>query len=136
MPPKQATTITNPAIISSGPYRAFPPERGMHQFSYMDRSSCNPTYLTPNCDVEDIDNLSQKFENMQVKCNTSGKYKCNQLQHECLNENETTENTTCDISNSLSFITDKKSHTKNENRRPIVPSGFETYFWHKFACDF
>ena len=96
LPPKQASTITNPAIISSGPYRAFPPERGMHQFSYMDRSSCNPTYLTPNCDVEDIDNLSQKFENMQVKCNTSGKYKCNQLQHDCLNVKQATENTTCD----------------------------------------
>ena len=133
LPPKQASTITNPAIISSGPYRAFPPERGMHQFSYMDRSSCNQTYLTPNCDVEDIDKLSQNFENMQVKCNTSGKYKCDQLQHDCLDVNQATENTTCDMevqhidANEISKNTNKESLKEPTNPHSDISRPSEEY---------
>ena len=44
-----------------------------------------------------------------------------------------TENTPCDISNSLSFITDQKSHTKTKNGGHLCSQGskiwFQNYFW-------
>jgi hypothetical protein len=92
LPPKQTSTIASPAIITNGPYRAFPPERGMHQFTYMDRTSCNQNDLTQYCGVDDINRLSQNFENMQVKCNISGKHMCNmEPKHDCFDMNKNSE---------------------------------------------
>ena len=96
LPPKQTSTIASPSIITNGPYRAFPPERGMHQFTYMDRTSCNQKDLTQYCGVEDINRLSQNFENMQVKCNISGKHMCNiETKHNCFDSSKNSE-MTCD----------------------------------------
>ena len=95
LPPKQTSTIVNP-IITNGPYRAFPPERGMHQFSFMDRSSCSQIDSSQNFDVENVGTLSQNFEKMQIKCNISGKHICNQTQHDYNNIYQECDKTPCD----------------------------------------
>lgn len=73
LPPKSNAAIASPVMSTTGPYRAFPPERGMHQLSpYIDRTSHHDIGIS-----EDIEQVSALFDKMQVKCNISGKHICN-----------------------------------------------------------
>ena len=116
LPPKQTSTIANP-LITNGPYRAFPPERGMHQFSFMDRSSCSQMDNSQNFDVENVGTLSQNFEKMQIKCNISGKHICNQTQHDYNNIYQECDKTPCDrkiqklYGNAIDINSEKESVT-------------------------
>lgn len=85
LPPKANATIMSPVISTNGPYRAFPPERGMHQFTqYVERSSSNNAVIPKYCGIsEDLSHLTQQLDKMQVKCNISGKHIC---KHETQNE--------------------------------------------------